>query len=88
MKHNPDEWLHDESGNPYAKRLPTQPSGDNERHRLLGPGIGHRRTDKFFDGIIVAILFALGISLTVGLLSMQPDAKGDTPAPAVSACDK
>ena len=84
MQHNHDEWLHDASGNPYARRptarqLPTQPSGDNDRHRLLGPGIGHRRTDKFFDGIIVAILFAVGISMTVGLLSMQPKSSGDAP---------
>ena len=59
---NDPDWFTDAGGNRYhrkatARRLPNQEQP--ERHWLYGPGIGHKRTDKFFDGMITALVVAV-----------------------------
>jgi hypothetical protein len=71
---NDPEWYIDRNGGKYARK----PVPD-DRHPLLGPGIGHERTDRFFDWIGTAIIAVVAVVATVGLLRTLPD--GQQPAP-------
>jgi hypothetical protein len=87
MQHNPEEWFHDSSGRPYARRLPSQPV--QGRHELFGPGIGHKRTDKLFDGLITGLIIAVGVAMTAGLLTMtSPDKQPARPDTGSAVCDR
>jgi hypothetical protein len=70
---NDPNWYISASGDRYhrkatARRLPTQPG--EERHPLYGPGIGHKRIDRLFDGIITAIILTTGAALAFAMISM------------------
>jgi hypothetical protein len=69
---NDPYWQIDANGDKYARKLPTQP---DERFYLYGPGSGNRRTDKFFDGLITALILAVGVTLMVGLLKVTAPAE-------------
>ena len=52
-----------------------------DRHVLLGPGIGHRRTDRFFDLLGTVIILGVGVVATVGLLRILPSVSEPQPMP-------
>lgn len=86
MRHDPNLWHIDASGNAYAMKTPAE-----QRHPLLGPGIGDRRIDRLFDGIGTIIIAALGIALTVGMLKVVDSPSPTTPTrpdTVVGVCDK
>lgn len=86
MQDNNHGWHMDASGNKYARRLPSQPAG---RHELYGPGIGHKRTDKLFDGLITGLIIAVGVAMTAGLLTMtSPDKQPARPNTGSAVCDR
>jgi hypothetical protein len=77
---NPD-WYTDAGGSRYhrkptARRMPTQQEAD--RHPLYGPGIGHKRIDRLFDGIITAIILTVGTAVAFAMVGMLR-----TPEPAI-----
>lgn len=87
---NDPNWFIDANGNRYQRKatasvFPRQQTFD-DRHPLLGPGIGHRRTDKIFDGIAAALILAVGITMTVGFLKYT-DQSQPVNRPAVTVTD-
>jgi hypothetical protein len=70
---NDPNWQIDANGHKYARKLPTQP---DERFYLYGPGSGHRRTDRVFDGLITAVVVGFCVAATVALLGVLRS--GDT----------
>lgn len=85
MQHNHD-WHISANGDKYARRLPRQPE---ERHVLLGPGIGHKRVDRLFDGLITGLLIAVGVAMTAGLLTLtSKDTTPNRPDTGSAVCEK
>ena len=87
---NDPNWYIDANGNRYQRKatasvFPRQHASD-DRHPLLGPGTGHRRTDNFFDGIAAALILAVGITMTVGFLKYTDQPQPVSPNAGVTSC--
>jgi hypothetical protein len=85
---NDPDWYTSASGDRYhrkptARRLPQQPEDPHRQMGwLYGPGTGRtdrisRKVDRLFDGLITAVVIAVGGALAVAMLGMlrapEPD---------------
>lgn len=82
---NDPDWFTDAGGNRYhrkptAKRMPRQAEAGQETERLwlYGPGTGHKRTDKVFDGLITALIIGVCLPIAWAMVGMLR-----TPEPAI-----
>ena len=82
-EHNPyfikpeDEWSYK-----LLARL-ERDEANNARLPIMGPGIGHKKADSIFDGIILMIL--LGVAGMFAMLVLEEDKPYTGPMPVVRA---